>query len=286
MNSFYILMNRSKNDRITLAHEIKDYIQSLGKKCMIQDDDQKLEGTKYRYSNADLIPEDVDCVIVLGGDGTMIQAARDLYNRNLPLFGVNIGTLGFLTDIEKDNIYQSIISLIKDEYEIDSRMMLYGQVYRDGEMIYDNIALNDIVINRHGTLRVIDFDIYVNGEYLNSYSADGMIVSTATGSTAYSLSAGGPIVQPNASLMMITPVCPHTLNKRSIILDQDDIIEVVMSDNKGLAEERVSSFDGELYVRLITGDKIIIRKAEKRADLVKTSKLSFLQILKKKMSNN
>ena len=210
---------------------------------------------------------------------------RDINKKNLPMFGVNLGTLGFLTATEKDTIYPALASLIKGEYEIDSRMMLQGCVYRNDELIYKNTALNDIVINRCGILRVIDFDLYVNDEYLNSYSADGVIIATSTGSTAYSLSAGGPIVQPNAELMMITPICPHTLNKRSIILGADDKIVIEMSDNKGLQEERVASFDGELFCKMITGDKIVITRAEHKASFIKTNKLSFLQIIREKMYN-
>ena len=285
MNKFFIITNRAKDPDLTFTNEIMEYLKSKGKSCFRQDDSVSVEGTRYRYTNADLIDDDIDCAIVLGGDGTLIQAARDLNKRNIPMFGVNIGTLGFLTDIEKDSVYPALDSLLKDEYELDTRMMLEGKVYRDGKLIYENVALNDIVINRNGTLRVIDFDIYVNDEYLNSYSADGVIIATATGSTAYSLSAGGPIVQPNASMMMITPVCPHTLNKRSIILGENDKIVIKMSDNKGLAEERVASFDGELFVKMITGDEIVITRAPERAKFFKTSKLSFLQIISKKMSN-
>ena len=284
MNKFFIITKRAKDPDLTFTNEIMEYLKSKGKSCFRQDDSVSFEGTRYRYTNADLIDDDIDCAIVLGGDGTLIQAARDLNKRNIPMFGVNIGTLGFLTDIEKDSVYPALDSLLKDEYELDTRMMLEGKVYRDGKLIYENIALNDIVINRNGTLRVIDFDIYVNDEYLNSYSADGVIIATATGSTAYSLSAGGPIVQPNASMMMITPVCPHTLNKRSIILGENDKIVIKMSDNKGLAEERVASFDGELHTNLISGDKVIITRAPQKTKIVKTSKLSFFQVLSKKMS--
>ena len=253
--------------------------------CACQDASEDLTYTKYRYTNADLIPQDVECVIVLGGDGTLIQAARDLHLRDIPLLGVNIGTLGFLTDIEKEDLYTALGAIIRGEYEFDTRMMLKGNVYRNGELIYENTALNDITINRNGILRVIDFDVFVNDEYLNSYSADGVIVSTATGSTAYSLSAGGPIVQPNAEIIMITPICPHTLNKRSIVLGADNSIVIEMSDNKGLEEERVASFDGELFCKMITGDKLVITKLENKVRLIKTTKQSFLQIVRRKMNN-
>lgn len=285
MKNFYIITNKVKDPDFSFTKEIMEYLRNLGMKCDCQDLNEDLTYTKYRYTNADSIPDDVDCIIVLGGDGTLIQAARDLHQKDIPLLGVNIGTLGFLTDIEKDNIYVALASVIKGEYEFDTRMMLKGEVYRNGELIYENTALNDITINRNGILRVIDFDVFVNDEYLNSYSADGVIVSTATGSTAYSLSAGGPIVQPNAEIILITPICPHTLNKRSIILGADNKIIIEMSDNKGLAEERVASFDGELFCKMVTGDKLVITRLENSVRLVKTSKQSFLQIVRKKMNN-
>lgn len=127
-----------------------------------------VEGTKYCYTNAEVMPDDVDCIIVLGGDGTLIQAARDLNERNIPLLGVNIGTLGYLTDTDMNNVYDTLNNLIDDKYEVDTRMMLDGKIYRDDKVIYEDVALNDVVLSRRGILRVIDFDIYVNGEYLNS----------------------------------------------------------------------------------------------------------------------
>lgn len=283
MKNFYIVTNKVKDPDHIFTNEIMDYLNSIGMNCQCQDLSEDVKYTKYRYTNADKVPKDTDCVIVLGGDGTLIQAARDINKLNIPILGVNIGTLGFLTDTEKDSIYPALASYIRGEYELDTRMMLEGKVYRDDELIYENTALNDIVINRVGTLRTIDFNINVNDEYLNSYSADGVIVATPTGSTAYSLSAGGPIVHPNAELMMITPVCPHTLNKRSIIFGPDDRIVIEMSDNKGLSEERVASFDGELFCNMVTGDKLVITRATNKAEFIKTNKLSFLQILRKKM---
>lgn len=285
MKNFYVITNKVKDPDFAFTQEIVAFLRSLGMECGCQDCKEDLTYTRYRYTNAEEIPEDIDCIIVLGGDGTLIQAARDLHHRNIPMLGINIGTLGFLTDIEKDNMYQALASVIKGVYEYDERMMLKGEVYRNGELIYENTALNDITINRNGILRVIDFDVFVNQEYLNSYSADGVIVATATGSTAYSLSAGGPIVQPNAEIMMITPICPHTLNKRSIILGSDNTIEIVMSDNKGLAEERVASFDGELFCKMVTGDKLVITRLNNTVRLIKTSRQSFLQIVRKKMNN-
>mgnify|MGYP000000254360 FL=1 len=283
MEKFFIVTNTAKDKDLVFTNSIIDYLESKGKTCYTQTR-EAVNNTDYNYTNADLVPADTDCVIVLGGDGTLIQAARDLSQLELPLLGINIGTLGFLVDIEKDQAFPAIDCVLGGDYEIDERMMLEGKAYRDGRLIYTNVALNDIVINRSGALRVIDFDIYVNDEYLTSYTADGLIISTPTGSTAYNLSAGGPIAQPNSELIILTPVCPHKINQRSIILDSFDEICVKMSKSRSNQEERVASFDGELHTNLISGDKVIITRAPKKAKIVKTSKLSFFQVLGKKMS--
>ena len=182
-----------------------------------------------------------------------------------------------------NNVFDTLDKVIADSYEIDSRMMLEGHVYRGDELIYEDTALNDVVVNRCGTLRIIDFAIYVNGTFLNTFSADGVIISTATGSTAYSLSAGGPIIQPNASLIMVTPVCPHTLNQRSIIFSPEDEVTIVMKDNKNLSEGRVATFDGEAFCNVVTNDKIVIKRSDKVSRFIKTSNVSFLERIRNKM---
>ena len=282
-NNFYIIANKKKDPNHDMTNKIMEYLRSKGKQCECQDIDESIDNKDYKYTNADCVPNDTDCVIVLGGDGTLLQAARDLINTDIPLLGVNIGTLGFLTDTDMENVTETLSMVLEDKYEIDSRMMIDGYIYRNNELIHSNTALNDVVINRMGILSVIDFDIYVNDEYLNSYSADGVIVSTATGSTAYSLSAGGPIVQPKAQLLMMTPICPHTLNKRSIIFGADDEIMIKIGDNKKLKEERVATFDGERFYRMVSGDTIVVKRSQKKAKLIKTNKLSFLQRIRTKM---
>ncbi len=284
MKNFYIITNELKDPKLAFTKEIRDFLVNLGMRCDYQELGRDMDGTGYRYTDADAIPADVECVIVLGGDGTIIQAARDTYKRGIPMLGVNMGHLGFLTDVEKDDLYATLALVIRGEYRLDSRMMLKGSVYRNGQVVYESTALNDITISRSGSLRVIDFDVYVNDEYLSSYSADGVIVATATGSTAYSLSAGGPIVQPNAEIMMITPICPHSFNGRSIVLGSDNTIAIEMSDTRGYAEERAVSFDG-VSCSVVTGDRVVITRLDETVRLVKTSKRSFLQILGRKMNN-
>lgn len=283
ITAFYIITNQMKDPDFVVTKKIMSFLSEKNVKCQCQNPEDNVEGTDYRYTNADLVPEDTQCIIVLGGDGTLIQAATELNHRKIPLMGVNIGTLGFLADADMNNVFDALEHVIEGNYTVDRRMMLDGRVYRGDKLIYTSTALNDVVISRCGTLRVIDFDVYVNGTYLNSYSADGVIVSTATGSTAYSLSAGGPIIQPNAQLIMVTPICPHTMNQRSIIFSSSDSIEIVMTSNKKLSEERVATFDGELFCDVITGDKIVITRSDKVSEFIKTTKLSFLERIREKM---
>ena len=284
MKSFYIVTNTTKDPDLVYTNSILDYLNKHNVSCIYNPDSADVEHTDYCYTNADIVPDDTECIIVLGGDGTLIQAARDLNSKNIPLLGVNIGTLGYLTDTDMNTVYDTLESLINDCYEIDTRMMLDGKIYRDDELIYEDVALNDVVLSRRGILRVIDFDIYVNGEYLNTYSADGVIVSTATGSTAYSLTA---------RLIMVTPICPHSLNQRSIIFAADDEIMIEMKDNKSSSgrmtgslkndSARVATFDGESFCEVVTGDRIVITQSERISRFVKTSRISFLERIRNKM---
>ena len=284
MNKFYVIANSQKDMDFAMADKISEYIIAKGGTCVCQKRDIGKEGIKYNSADASLIPEGTECVIVLGGDGTLIQAARDLSSINVPVFGINIGTLGYLTEIDMEQAFPAIDRIMADEYNIDTRMILRGRVYRGDDKLYSDIALNDIVINRIGSLKIINFDIFVNGEYLITYPADGLIVSTPTGSTAYNLSAGGPIVRPQTDCIVMTPVCPHVLNKSSVIFGGEDVLEVRMTQSRSGVEERVVTFDGTDYINLVSGDRIVISRSDTRASLIRIGKHNFLQILRNKLS--
>ncbi len=293
MNRFYIIANSEKDKDLKTTRQIYDYLSAHGKSCTVREY-QKLEGRlksgdgkSVGYTNADWIPEGTECILVLGGDGTLIQAARDTVECGIPLLGINLGNLGYLAEIEKSGVLEAMDSLMADVYTLEPRMMLEGSVYRKEEGNVHDLALNDIVVNRAGALRVIDYEIYVNGEFLNRYSADGIIVSTPTGSTGYSLSAGGPIVSPMASMIVVTPICPHTLTARSIVLSGRDQVTIRLgSGRRAEWEEAFATFDGEVSVPIATGDYVEIRKSEKTADILKISKISFLEVLRNKMRGN
>lgn len=279
MENFYIIANVEKDNTEKVRKEIEEYLKKRGCVC------RYFEGkTRYggRYTPASDVPEDTQCVITLGGDGTLIQAARDLAGRNIPIIGINMGSLGYLTQIGSDgNLRELLDALVEDRYELQERMMLKGRVFHAGGVIAEDIALNDIVLTREGALRVLKFRIYVDGQMINEYSADGMIVATPTGSTAYNLSAGGPIAEPDGQLIIITPICPHTLTSRSIVLGAESRIKIEISEaNHG---KPTAAFDGDTTVDLAQGDTIEIERSQVATHVVRLDHRSFLDILKHKM---
>lgn len=279
MKSFLLIVNSIKGEAaFEVCNRIENAIDAKGGSW------HKISG----FVKTEDIPKDVDCGIVLGGDGTLLHAARDLMSIDIPLIGVNFGHLGFLADVETDAVEQMVDRLMADDYLVEERMMLDATVRREGREVFSASALNDIVIGRSGVMTVIDFKLFVNGIRLNSYKADGIIAATPTGSTAYSMSAGGPLVKPSAQLIVMTPVCPHTLNTRSIVLDKDDIIEIEICQSKQLDtdESGYVYFDGDMPTPLYNGDIIRIRKSENSTKVIKLDSRSFLEVLRRKLNNN
>ena len=277
MDKFYVITNYLKDTDNRVTNEIKTYIERHGKCCVLSRKDEQ------GYILKDSIPKDVDCAVVIGGDGTLIRAARDLIGKEIPLLGVNMGTLGYLAEVELADVQRALNRLFADEISIENRMMLSGKI----ENRIEYTALNDIVVTRQGGLRVVHFDVYVNGVLLNSYQADGIIVSTPTGTTGYNLSAGGPIVEPTASMLVITPICSHALNTSSIVLSAEDTIEVEICEGRyGRTEQALVIFDGADTAEVTTGDRVVIQKAKDTTKLIKLNKESFMKIMREKMKGN
>mgnify|MGYP003378708379 FL=1 len=268
MDKFYVITNESKDEDYEITRSVRSYIEERGKTCVI--------------SHEGAMPEDTEGALAIGGDGTLIQAAREMLH-NVPVIGINMGTLGYLTEIEVQNVYSAIDSLIADEHMVEDRMLLRGELPNG----VSDVALNDIIVTRYGSLHLIRLNVYVNGELLNTYQADGMIISTPTGSTAYNLSAGGPIVEPTASLIVLTPICSHALNTSSIVLSGEDEIGIeIGSRREDCEEEAVVAFDGTDISRIRTGERIVIKKADETTKLMKISRISFLETLRRKMKGN
>ena len=271
MKKFGIVINETKDPDMTVTNRISSYLESRGASCITLKDARDLY-------------EDVDCMLVLGGDGTMLQASSGIAGKNIPMIGVNLGTLGYLAEMELDNLEEALEQLICNEYALGERIMLQGRIERKDCVEELSPALNDITISRCGPLRIVPLKIFVNGQFLCKWKADGIIVSTPTGSTGYNMSAGGPIVEPEAKLIVITPVCAHTSNARSIILKAEDCVEIEIDNgHNGSILQLEANSDGSGRIPMETGDRIIISKAEDTTKIVKLSKESFLEILHKKM---
>lgn len=223
------------------------------------------------------IPEHVDCVLSVGGDGTMIQAVKSLMDRDAAFAGVNMGTVGFLPEIEPDSLEQSLERIVEGEYELEERMMLSGSI---GDR--ESLALNDVVLFRTGDMQIIDYKIYVNDRFLTSFRADGVIVSTPTGSTGYNLSAGGPIVEPLSRVMVVTPICNHALTSRSVVLCESDKVRIDAlwhSKDGGV----IVSFDGEENIPLSCGGSVNIAAADRNTKMIRLDRESFLTALSRKL---
>lgn len=272
MKNFLIVTNEYKDKDLTLSRQIVTYLSERGAKakCSLHVD--------LLASDVD---EEVEGILVLGGDGTLIRAATRLQARKVPLLGVNLGTLGYLCEIEKARVFEALDRMLSDDYEIEDRMMLTGYSTKpEAEMV----ALNDIVIHRDGDLSILSINVYVNGEFLTTYHGDGMIVATPTGSTGYNMSAGGPIVDPKAKVILLTPINAHNLNSKSIVLGAEDVIELEVGSRRDEEKEcAVVSFDGDQVAKLNVGDRFTVAQATNTTSICKLSNQSFLELLRKKM---
>lgn len=282
MKHFLVYANQYKDKKLLTAKRICDFLRLKGQRVTV-----KAVGDDGEEETLSEIPPDTDCIIVLGGDGTVLQAAREAKLLQVPMIGVNLGTLGYMTEIEPSGLEEALERLLTGDYIQESRMMLNGKACLSDGSVREDWALNDITLSRSGSLQIIRFNIYVNGQFLNHYKADGMIVTTPTGSTGYNLSAGGPLVEPAAKLIMLTPICPHSLNQRSIILSPEDVIEIEIPEcQEGRSQTVEVNFDGSHMIPLRTGDKIRIARSEKVTEFIKLNQVSFLEVLHRKMQEN
>ncbi len=288
MDKFLIITNERKDKDKKVTEQIADYIKASGRRVTLTSISSLEEGDDIRAGL------DVECAIILGGDGTLIRCATHLMDFNIPILGINLGTVGFLAEIEKHQITEALDRLFVDDYSVESRIMLQGNVYNvygkknpDKKDIFSGYGLNDIVITRKGLSRIISLRIYVNDELVDDYRGDGVIISTPTGSTAYNLSAGGPIITPKANVMVITPICPHSLSPRSVVVSAEDIIKVVIKRSKKTqCDEAIATFDGQTVIDLETEDEILIKRADYSTKLIRLNQTGILEILRSKLINN
>ena len=255
------------------------WLQARGCRALID------EETAALLSRADGLPragltEQADLMVVLGGDGTLLSVARTAGPRQVPVLGVNLGGLGFLAEIPLDELYPVLGAVLDGEVRPTRRLMLTCGVERGGRRVAEYVALNDAVINKGAMSRIIDLETSINGEYVTTYRADGLIVSTPTGSTAYCLAAGGPILYPTLGALVLTPICPHTLTNRPLVVPDDVTIEIV----QGSASEEVSlTLDGQIGFQLQHRDAVVVRRAPHMLPLVASPKRNYFEVLRTKL---
>jgi NAD+ kinase len=226
------------------------------------------------------MPSKVDLLIVLGGDGTLLATARALNRKVVPILAVNLGGLGFLTEITREELIPTLETVVAGTHQTDRRVQIEGELIRADEILTPFLALNDVVLNKGAIARILDFEVRVNGEKVSTYKSDGLIVSTPTGSTAYSLAAGGPIVTPSVEAFLITPICAHTLTHRPLVLPNTVKIEVTV---KSLREAAYLTVDGQVGIAANSEDVVRMRKADSYVELVRPPSTPYFQILQKKL---
>jgi NAD+ kinase len=222
----------------------------------------------------------VDLIVALGGDGTMIATARMIGDAATPVLGVNFGTLGYLAEFTVEDMTPALDAVLAGDYTLDRRLMLAAEVYRGSEKLMHDRVLNDVVISKSALARIIEIETWVDRKFVNCFRADGLIISTPTGSTAYNLSAGGPVIYPSMSAVVITPICPHTLSNRPLVVPDDVEFELVLKTPK---EEVALTLDGQVGVPLEYGDRIAVRKSAMTFNLIQAHTRNYFDVLRNKL---
>lgn len=274
-----IITKLNKQEAIEETKRLLEWLEKKGVEAFIGEDLASKIGNVRGYDK-NRMPELIDLLVVLGGDGTLLSAARLLGRSEVPLLGVNLGSLGFLTEITVDELYNVMERVIEGDFEIEKRMMLCTKVYRWGEEVASYTVLNDAVINKGTLARIIDLETMVDGEYITTYRSDGLIIATPTGSTAYSLSAGGPIVHPLLDSIIISPICPFTLTNRPIVLPHGSSISITL---KTRDSDVMLTLDGQVGFPLRVEDTVMVNKADKDLQLVKSPTRGYFEVLRKKL---
>ena len=283
MNKFFVITNERRDPGAERAASISEYIISRGGSCDYVSIERDSDAESDVIRKIRELGEDTEAVIILGGDGTFIQCAGLLAPKKIPMIGVNLGHLGYLAEVDKEKITPAINRLIDDDFTITDRMILSGTPVINGARVGEYSAVNDIVVKTSGS-SVGTFCIEVNDTYLTTISGDGIIVATPTGSTAYNMSAGGPIIEPGSSMIVITPICPLEVVSRSVVLSSNDKVVIKMiRPSGGVFRNSEIFFDGRGSHQLAENDSVMIKKSAESIKLIKLDKESFLEVLSRKM---
>jgi len=274
-----IAKDKSSAVKQTVTRLVEFLIQ---KKCNIVYDNST-EGLVENVNivNRNELAKQSDLAVVVGGDGTFLSAVRSLADHNIPVLGINLGRLGFLVDISPDDMLQHLEQIMRGEYVDECRFLLQTQVERNGEVISQADAFNDVVVHIRDVARMIEFNTYINGQFVNYQRADGLVVSTPTGSTAYALSSGGPLLHATLDAMVLVPICPHTLTNRPLVINADSKVEIIIGESKQSTSQ--VTFDGQTAFDVKPGDKIVIQKKQSNIHLIHPASYDYYEILRAKL---
>jgi NAD+ kinase len=276
-----IISRPRREDIARVVPPLIDWLRAHGAEVVCDSETGECIGPLTRQiRNREELPAHSDLLIVLGGDGTLLSAARLAADREVPILAVNLGGMGFLTTVPQDEIYQILEEVFSCKHRVSERVLLEARIVRGGAVIRRQIALNDAVLNKAALARIMDVTLHVDSEYVTTYKADGLILSTPTGSTAYSLAAGGPIVYPTVESFVVTPICPHTLTNRPLVIPDTAKIEI---DFQSEDDAVFLTLDGQIGIELARGDHIVVRKAPEKLRLVRPAKKTYFQILRNKL---
>ena len=279
MKSIGIISKPHHAEAKRVLEELVPWLAERGKAVVMDVDTAALVGEATGVEK-NRLPDEVAMIIVLGGDGTFLSVARLTEGRDVPLLGVNLGGLGFLTEVTQEQVFETLEEIFEGNYGVGERLLLQAHVHRDDERIAEYRALNDVVINKGALARIISLETYVNGAYVNTFAADGIIISTPTGSTAYNLAAGGPILSPELGAIIINPICPHTLTNRPLVLPEDVTVKVIL---KAEGEDVLLTLDGQVGFALRYDDVVEVRKAPETVKLIEPPRRNYFQVLRTKL---
>ena len=271
-------------DQTVIEHMLQLEEFLLGRKLKILFDQaaaEHLAGAKSPARPRDAIGNEIDLAIVIGGDGTLLNVARDLAPHRVPIIGVNLGRLGFLADIQAEHMAAEIGKILDGDFQTENRLLLHAEIMRKGRIVHSASAFNDVIVSKGELARMIEFETYLDGEFVHSIRGDGIIVASPTGSTAYALSAGGPILHPALEAIAVVPICPHTLSNRPIVFSSDSIVEILVTR---IADQHAyASFDGQSTFMLEDNDRVYVRRSETEIELVHPSGRSHFEVMRIKL---
>ena len=279
MKTCGIITKRNKPEALSLAREIAGWLAARGIRVLVEKEVAEQIGSTD-HINRDDIPAHADLLIVLGGDGTLLSVARLSRVESIPVLGINLGGLGFLTEISAEETFPVLDKILAGDFETEQRQMLKAAIYRQGESIGESMVLNDIVINKGVLARIIDLETYIDGAYLTTFNADGLILATPTGSTAYSLAAGGPIVYPSLNSIIVNPICPHTITNRPLVVPDTATVKVIL---KTTNQNVHITLDGQVGMPLRGGDVVEAKKAPGHIQLIRSPYKTYFELLRTKL---